>query len=359
MNISADRVRAPSLAAEIMETRASYTLVGTFVLIMMLALAGFVIWLAKFSSDVKYDEYDVLFAGSVTGLSSDATVRYRGIPVGSVTNIEISPDDIDKILITIQVDSTTPVRTDTIASIEMQGITGVAYVQLSGGTEDAPPLLPPRGKHRATIVAANSALQEVFQSAPDMLNSAIELMNRGSAMLSDDNRAAVSSILENISTITGEVANNKDAIGALITDAQATLANVQNTTADIQKASADLSANIGGLMEDASKTLESLRTTLETADRTIADAEPNIQATLADLRSAASSIKGAAAATQTILQGNEAPISEFAQNGLYEFTQFIVDARALVASLTQIAVQLERDPASFLFGGNQSGYQAQ
>jgi phospholipid/cholesterol/gamma-HCH transport system substrate-binding protein len=352
-------VRAPPLAAEIMETRASYTLVGTFVLILMLALAGFVIWLAKFSSDVKYDEYNILFSGSVTGLSSDATVRYRGIPVGHVTNIEISPNDIDKIMITIQVDATTPVRTDTVASIEMQGITGVAYVQLTGGSETAPPLEPDPGESIAYITAENSALQEVFKSAPDMINSAIELMNRGSDMLSDDNRAAVTSILANISTITGELADNKDAIGALITDAQATLANVQGTTADIKQVTTELSENIGGLMDDASKTLETLRTTLQTADTTIANAEPNIQATLADLRAAAASIKGAAAAAQNILQGNEAPINEFAQNGLYEFTQFIVDARSLVASLTQIAVQLERDPAAFLFGGNQSGYQAQ
>ncbi len=342
-----------------METRASYTLVGTFVLIMMLALAGFVIWLAKFSSDVKYDNYHILFAGSVTGLSSDATVRYRGIPVGSVTRIEISPDDIDKILITIQVDSTTPVRTDTVASIEMQGITGVAYVQLTGGSESAAPLEPQPGQSVAVITAENSALAEVFASAPEMVNSAITLMNRASAMLSDDNRAAFTNILANISTVTGEVAEHKGAIGALITDAQATLANVQNTTADISKVTSELSANITPLIADASKTLEALRTTLDSANTTIANAEPNIQATLTDLRAAAASIKGAASAAQQILVTNEAPINEFAQNGLYEFTQFIAEARTLVSSLTQIAVQLERDPAAFLFGGNQSGYQAQ
>ncbi len=123
-----------------METRASYTLVGTFVLILMLGLAGFVIWLAKFSSDVKYDDYQIFFAGSVTGLSADATVRYRGIPVGSVTGIEIAPDNIDQVRVTIQVDATTPVRTDTVASIEMQGITGVAYIQLAGASDTSPPL---------------------------------------------------------------------------------------------------------------------------------------------------------------------------------------------------------------------------
>ena len=342
-----------------METRASYTLVGTFVLILMVGLAGFVIWLAKFSSDVKYDDYQIFFAGSVTGLSTDATVSYRGIPVGHVTGIEIAPGDIDKVRVTIQVDATTPVRTDTVASIEMQGITGVAYIQLVGVSEDAPPLKAAAGEDMPTITAASSALQEVFKSAPDMINSAIELMNRASAIMSDDNRAAISSTLASVSEIVGEVALHKDALGAMIEDARTTLDNVRTTSDEISKVTTGLEDDIQGLIGETSQTLATLRTTLENADRTITTAEPDIKATLADLKDAAASIRQAAAAAEQILASNEEPINDFAQEGLYEITQFVVDARALVASLTQIAVQLERDPAAFLFGGNQQGYQAQ
>lgn len=348
-----------------METRASYTLVGTFVLVLMVGLAGFVIWLAKFSSDVQYDEYQIYFAGSVTGLSPAATVSYRGIPVGHVTGIEIDPKDIDKVLVTIQVASTTPVRTDTVASIEMQGITGVAYVQLTGGSDSAPDLEPAAGQEVAVITAANSALDQVFKSAPDMINSAIQLMNRGSALLSDDNLASISATLASVSQVTGEIANHKDDLGALIDDARATLANVQSTTASIDKVAGDLSANLAGLIGQASDTLATLRNTLQTAnttignaDQTIANAEPDIRATLDDLRKAAASIRATADTAQALLEENRAPINDFAQNGLYDISEFIADARALVLSLTQIAVQLERDPAGFLFGGNQSGYQA-
>jgi len=342
-----------------METRASYTLVGTFVLILMLGLAGFVIWLAKFSSDVKYDSYQMFVSGSVTGLSSDATVRYRGIPVGNVTDIRIAPNDIDKVRITFQVDATTPIRTDTVASVEMQGITGVAYIQLSGGTEDAPALVAEAGQRLPTVKTEESALQAVFASAPDMINSAIELMNRGSALLSDDNRASVTNILADVSTITGEVAQHKDAIGALIQDAQATLASVQSTTANVEKVTAELSDHIGSLMDEASATLATLRTTLENADRTLTNVEPDIQAALTNLKNATASIQGAASTAEEILRDNQMPINEFAQNGLFELTELITDARSLVSSLTQIAVQLERDPAAFLFGGNQAGYSAQ
>jgi len=342
-----------------METRASYTLVGTFVLILMLGLAGFVIWLAKFSSDVKYDDYQIFFSGSVTGLSNDATVRYRGIPVGTVTKIEIAPDNIDKVRVTIQVDATTPVRTDTVASIEMQGITCVAYIQLTGASDTAPPLEPEAGEKIATITAANSALAAVFESAPDMINSAINLMNRASAIMSDDNRAAISATLASVSEITGEIALHKGALGDLIKDARSTLANVESTTADISKVSNELSTNIAGLIQETSQTLTTLRSTLENADSVLANAEPDIKTTLDDLRHAAASIRSTADTAQAMLAENRAPINDFAQNGLYQFSEFISDARSLVLTLTQIAVQLERDPASFLLGGNQSGYQAQ
>lgn len=342
-----------------METRASYTLVGTFVLILMLGMAGFVIWLAKFSSDVKYDEYQIFFSGSVTGLSSDATVRYRGIPVGSVTGIEIAPDNIDKVRVTIQVDATTPVRTDTVASIEMQGITGVAYIQLVGASDTAPPLEPEPGEKLATITAANSALAAVFESAPDMINSAITLMNRASAIMSDDNRAAISATLASVSEIAGEIALHKGDLSGLIVDARSTLANVESATANISKVSDELSANMAGLIQETSQTLATLRTTLQNADNVLANAEPDIRGTLDDLRHAAASIRSTADTAQAMLAENRDPINDFAQNGLYEFSEFISDARSLVLTLTQIAVQLERDPAAFLLGGNQSGYQAQ
>ncbi|MBT6204776.1 MAG: MlaD family protein [Alphaproteobacteria bacterium] len=341
-----------------METRASYTLVGTFVLIMMLGLAGFVIWLAKFSSDVKYDDYQMFVTGSVTGLSNDATVRYSGIPVGNVTDIRIAPDNIDQVRITVQIEATTPVRTDTVASVEMQGITGVAYIELTGGSHSAERLVPGPGEKVATIKTEESALAAVFASAPDMINSAIELMNRGSAILSDKNQASVTNILADASEITNEVAEHKDAIGSMIEDAQETLASVQGTTANVEKITADLSTDVVSLIDDAKLTLESLRTTLATADRTLTNAEPDIQETLDNLKLAAASIRGAADTAQQILQTNQAPINEFSEIGLFELTQLITDARTLVSSLTQIAIQLERDPAAFLFGGNQAGYQA-
>ena len=85
------RAAAARAGAERMETRASYIAVGAFVLVLILGLVGFVIWVGKFRGAEQFARYDILFAGSVTGLQVDGTVRYRGIPVGRIIDIRIDP----------------------------------------------------------------------------------------------------------------------------------------------------------------------------------------------------------------------------------------------------------------------------
>jgi len=342
-----------------METRASYALVGAFILVLMLAMVGFVIWLAKFNSDVRFDSYQIYFPGSVTGLDEDSTVRYRGIPVGTVRELEIDPADPELIRVEIEIDANTPVKTDTVASIELQGITGVAYVQLAGGSRSAPALEPRDDDRLPTITATSSALQEVFKSAPELLRGATELINRGTELLSDDNRAALSATLANLRDLTGSLAENKDSLAVMIEDARLTMANVRQASDDVRGITGELRTDLARTIDSADQALVQFRDTLASVDRTVTSSEPDIRELVANLKETTASLRQAADTANAMLAENRDPLNDFAQTGLYEFGQFIIDARALVASLTQIAAQIERDPASFFLGGNQAGYQAQ
>jgi len=334
-----------------METRASYTLVGAFVLVLMLGMAGFVIWLAKFDSTVRYTNYQVLFSGSVAGLSIDSPVNYLGIPVGTVRTIEIDPFNVERIRVVIQVNSTTPVKTDSVASLEQQGITGVAYVELSGGSESAPDLEPAPGEAMATIASKESALQELFASAPEVLKSANELLDRANKLLDEKNRAAISETLANIATFSDELAKHSAAIGDIIEDGRATFSNIEQTTEEIKILSADFKKSLEEITTNVNATLTQLDTTLATVNTAVEASDPKLTAMLQSFTQTSNT-------ANAILAENRVAFRDFTDTGLYEFGQFIVDARALVATLSQIAQQLERDPASFLLGGNQSGYQA-
>ena len=102
-----------------METRTNHLLVGTFVLLLVAGLVAFIIWAVKADADPKVTDYHVYFAGSVSGLSNVNEVRYRGVPIGTVTDIRIDPEKVERVRVTLDVSGDTPIKEDSIASIEM------------------------------------------------------------------------------------------------------------------------------------------------------------------------------------------------------------------------------------------------
>ena len=110
---------------------------GSLVLLLVAGLVAFIIWAVKADVDAKHTYYHVYFTGSVSGLSKVSEVRYRGVPIGTVTDIRIDAENVERVQVTLDVSGETLIKEDSVASIEMQGITGVALVQISGGRQDS------------------------------------------------------------------------------------------------------------------------------------------------------------------------------------------------------------------------------
>lgn len=123
-----------------METRANYILIGAFTLLSILGTLAFFIWLASVQVNKQYQSYGILFE-DVSGLDPSGDVSFNGISVGRVIGLRIAEEDPSKVFTTIEIEAATPIRSDTIAQLQSQGVTGVAYISLSGGTPAAPPLV--------------------------------------------------------------------------------------------------------------------------------------------------------------------------------------------------------------------------
>ena len=121
-----------------MERNANYALVGAATLILFMGLLIFAVWLAKLSFNQEYDLYDVLFVGPVRGLSDGGEVHFNGIKVGEVTKIALDKSDPNRVIARVRVSSDVPIKTDSFATLEPQGITGVKYVQITPGSRDRP-----------------------------------------------------------------------------------------------------------------------------------------------------------------------------------------------------------------------------
>ena len=323
-----------------MEIRASYLLVGTVVLALIAGLAGFSVWLVKANSDRPQARYQIAFAGTVSGLQQGGPVLYRGIPVGRVADIRIDPEDLETVLVMIEIDRRTPIKSDTVATLEMQGVTGFAYVQLRGGTQ-ASARLDPNVDPPPRIRSHRSALEQVFESTPELLGRALALAERIARLFEDQNLDAVAGTLGNLEIFTATLAKRADQVDGLLLGAA-------GATREIEGTSAELKALIGDL-----------RLLTGRVDQRLEALTGDVAATLGDLRGAASRLGGASDRLDSLAGSLHQPLDDFAHTGLYDFSQLAGETRQLVAALSRITKEFERDPAGFLIGRSNKGFETQ
>ncbi|MBO9473888.1 MCE family protein [Shimia sp. R10_1] len=246
-----------------METRANYLLIGVFALVGLIGSFLFVFWLAKVDLERQYAYYDVLF-DNVSGLGMAGGVRYNGLPVGQVVMLELDEEDPSLVRVRIEVGADTPVKTDTVAKLQGQGVTGVSFVSLSGGTADADPL-PPFGE----IPTEPSALQSVVEGAPELMEKAITLLERLQSVVSDENTEAVTALLNNLSNASGRL--------------DRTIAEFETLSTDVGSAAREIAAFTGRLellsntaeetLLAATDTLGSIQTAADRTEGTLRNAE--------------------------------------------------------------------------------------
>lgn len=316
-----------------METRAGYVAVGGFVLLLVVGLVAAVLWLGKFTTNQQFAHYDILFHGDVTGLQLDGPVRFRGIPVGRVQDISIDAVQ-DAVRVTVEVRRDTPVRKDSLASLEFQGITGVLYVLITGGSPSQPLLPNDKGRPYPQIASKAGKFEGLFQGAPDLIAHLNDLVTKVSALFNDENRTAIESTLLNIATLTETLSKQGGGLDKLLTNGTDTVDKIGVMAKDFDALANDLRGEIQGAGGDAKAAIVDLRTMTKSLTR------------LSDQLTA-------------MLVENRAPIHDFTTTGLYETTQLITDLRQLAATLSRVTNQFERDPARFLFGDRRQGFEAQ
>jgi phospholipid/cholesterol/gamma-HCH transport system substrate-binding protein len=286
-----------------METKANYVAVGAFVLICVVGLVVTLLWLAGAQYSQEYEYFQTSFKGPVTGLGNGTTVRYNGIDVGRVTELKFDPNDPQKVIATLQVKPDLNIRQDSEASIESQGLTGGSYVEISGGTKKSPGLAPTYRGQIPIIKSKPSTLQQLEQSAPELFDKLNHAADEINALLSPDNVKNFSGILANFN---------------------ATSKNLTEITAPLARRSGDIDAMIANL----SRASQKLEPTLSDADESV------------------KKFGKLSADADAFVNGE----------GLSQLSDLLREARGLVASLTRLSNELDRQPTKLLFGDRHKGY---
>jgi phospholipid/cholesterol/gamma-HCH transport system substrate-binding protein len=261
--------------SERMETKANFVLIGAFTVLGILGVLGLFVWFAKVEIDQQYAQYDILF-DTVSGLGLAGDVRYNGLSVGRVTDLTLDQADPSKVRVRIEVRAETPIKTDTVAQLNAQGVTGVSFVSLSGGSPGSP-LLRDVGEPGAVplIQSERSIVQALTEDAPDLIAEAVAALKEARSFLGEENQTAVSSLLRNLERASGQL----DQALADFSDISKT---VSEGTAQISKFTRRLD-NIGNAVET---TLKSANKTLEVARSAIVNAETTLTAATTALTTA-------------------------------------------------------------------------
>lgn len=346
-----------------METRANFVLIGLFTLAGIAGLVGMLVWFARVELDQRFAYYDVRFT-SVAGLSEASDVRFAGLPVGQVVDVRLSPDRSGTVLVRLEVDAETPVRTDSVATIEAQGVTGVSFVGISAGESSSELLLPSSDAPVPEIDAGQSAFQALTEDAPQLLTEALEVIEEVNTLLGSENQERVANILENAETASNALADTLDAFAEVPDTVQrftdqveafnAILAGIAPEVETLLTTADSTVGALGALSEEASTMIVTANDTLTVAQSTFNEAQRFLNE---DLTNTTIALERAI----TDLQGEIAVISDSAQSVLATFdetgavaTQRLTEAEATLAQasetltiLSQTATTVEETASGF------------
>ncbi|MDP2828628.1 MAG: MlaD family protein [Sulfuricellaceae bacterium] len=280
-----------------MESKVNYTLVGTFVVVLLLALILGILWLSGGAQYRKhYMPYIVYMNESVSGLNLNAPVKYRGVEVGRVKRISLEHGE--RVRLDLDIEEGTPIKENTVAFLTVQGLTGIAQIELSGGSKDARPLISQAGEEPAIIKSRPSLLVRLDNAATDLLTSFNRTSDNINSVLDQDNRDSTKKILANIAQLTGALVANQNNIDAILRNSETTTGNAAKLTAELPALAERIARSADTLKkmsEEVSKASSSTRKTMDRAyngiDRITDEALPELQGTLSELQELTASLK--------------------------------------------------------------------
>ena len=298
-----------------MDSKVNYAAVGLFVIGLGAVLIAAILWLAA-GGEVhrKVDLYQALSNESVAGLNLNAPVKYRGVDVGLVRTIRLVPNNPQQVQLVLAIEEGTPIKTDTVATLRTQGLTGIAYIELSGGSASAPPLVPKTPGDVPVIPTRPSLTARLEEVLTHVLATLDQTSRNINGMLSDENKKSLTEALDNVAALSKTLAERRESIDATLRNADRTMANAARVSAQLDQTIAriDQAANSFDAMS------RQLDATAAGANRTLAGVGGDVQ--------------------------------RFTNETAPQLENLMSELTVLTASLRRLSEQTERNPQSLIFG---------
>jgi len=300
-----------------MEREANYTAVGAFVLLVTTMAALFVYWYAGSADARDYKRYEIYFQGSVSGLNRGSTVRYLGVEVGRVVTIRIDKRAADRVQVIADIDSQAPISEDTLASLSLQGVTGLLYIDLLAHADSKRRMDPVPSEQFPVIDSVQSNFDLFLASLPDVVGRAGDLIERASRILSDENIASLTATMKNIEKSSNSLPKTLEDASVVVGELKAAIADVRAAAAGARELVDTSGPNLAAASERLRKISENLATTTSNLD--------------------------------SLMSEHRQDVGLFLRDSLPEMERLLRDSREAAQEFRELSRSLKADPSQLLY----------
>jgi phospholipid/cholesterol/gamma-HCH transport system substrate-binding protein len=306
-----------------MDRDANYVAVGAFVLLVIAMAVSFVFWYTDQQDKRTYQRYEIYFPGSVSGLTAGSPVRYLGVDVGKVVRIMLDPQQRKTVQVIADIDSTAPIDDRTRASLSLQGVTGLLFVDLEQDPKAESTGVLAQGQRYPIIRSRRSDFDVLLSNLPELTTHLVELADHFNQIFSDANVRSLKATLENARLASERLPDT-------VREAQQLLVEVRRTTQEVQGTVAELR----GLITEGS---------------------PDLEATFANIRQISDNLAKTTTRLNNFVAENEPGYSRFSKQSLPEFEQLLRESRQAVRDFRDLSRSLKQNPAQLIYESNYRG----
>jgi phospholipid/cholesterol/gamma-HCH transport system substrate-binding protein len=310
------RARAPPKRMH-MDRDANYVAVGAFVLLVIAMAVSFVLWYTNQQERRIYLTYEIYFPGTVSGLSPGSPVRYLGVDVGKVSRIMIDPQQRNRVLVIVDIEATAPIDGRTRASLSLQGITGLLFIDLKQDGHSTGPGVLADGLHYPVIRSAPSDFDVLLSNLPTLATHLVELVDRVDQVFSDENVRSFKATLDN-----ARLASER--LPATLREVQELVADARSAADEVKGAAADL------------RGIE-------------AHSAPDLESSIADIRHISDNLAKTSDLLEHFVSDNEPEFSRFTHRSLPEFEQLLRESRQAARDFRDLSRSLKQDPSQLIY----------
>jgi phospholipid/cholesterol/gamma-HCH transport system substrate-binding protein len=300
-----------------MDRDANYVAVGAFVLLVIAMAVSFVFWYTEQQDRRTYQRYEIYFQGSVNGITAGSPVRYLGVDVGKVVRIMLDPQQPKRVEVIADIDSSAPIDERTRASLSLQGITGLLFVDLKQDPKAETTGVLAQGQRYPVIRSAPSDFDVLLSNLPALTTHLVDLADRFDQVFSDENVRSLKTILDNARLAS-------EPLPKTIREAQGLVVDLRRTTQEVQGAAVDLR----GL---------------------ITHAAPDLEAAMANARQVSENLAKTTQRLDRFVAANEPALTLFTQQSLPEFEQLLRESRQAARDFRDLSRSLKQNPSQLIY----------